>query len=70
MRLKVLMHDLTLLQDLFGNSEYTKLLICTVIFCLVFTAPAKLEVKLRAKIGHYRKRSFTTLAVSPIKVAI
>ena len=28
-----------------------------VIFCLVFTAPAKLEVELRAKIGHYRNRS-------------
>ena len=57
MKLQVLMHDLTLLQDLFGNSEYTKLLTCTVIFWLVFTAPAKLEVELRAKIGHYRNRS-------------
>ena len=28
----MLMNDLTLLQDLFGNSEYTKLMICTVIF--------------------------------------
>ena len=27
-------------------------------FWLVFTAPAKLEVELRAKIGHYRNRSF------------
>ena len=29
-----------------------------VIFWLVFTAPAKWEVELRAKIGHYRNRSF------------
>ena len=49
MQLKVLMHDLKLLQDLFGNSDGD--------FFLVFTAPAKLEVELRAKIGHYRNRS-------------
>ena len=54
------MNDLTLLQDLFGNSEQTKLMICTVIFCLVFTAPAKWRVELRAKIGQYRNRCFTT----------
>ena len=29
---KVLMNDLALLLDLFGNSEETKLLICTAIF--------------------------------------
>ena len=46
----------TLLQDMFGNSESTKLMICTVIFCLVFTAPAKRRVELRAKIGQYRNR--------------
>ena len=28
------------------------------IFCLVFTAPAKWRVELRAKIGHYRNRCF------------
>ena len=33
--------------------------ICTVSFWLVFTAPAKLEVELRAKIGHYRNRSLS-----------
>ena len=27
-------------------------------FCLAFTAPAKLRVKLRAKSGHYRNRCF------------
>ena len=31
-------------------------MICTVIFCLVFTAPAKWRVELRAKIGQYRNR--------------
>ena len=29
------------------------------IFWLVFTAPAKFEVELRAKIGHYRNRTLT-----------
>ena len=29
-------------------------------FCLVFTAPAKWRVELRAKIGHYRNRCLTT----------
>ena len=52
----MLIHDLTLLLDLFGNSEGTKLLIWTVIFCLVFTAPEKWRVELRAKTGHYRNR--------------
>ena len=33
-------------------------MICTVIFCLVFTAPAKWRVELRAKIGQYRYRCF------------
>ena len=51
-------NDLALLLDLFGNPEEIKLLICTVIFCLVFTAPEKWRVELRAKNGHYRKRSF------------
>ena len=37
----MLINDLTLLLDLFGNSEGTKLLIWTVIFCLVCTAPEK-----------------------------
>ena len=50
------MNNLALLRDLFGNSEYTKLMICTVIFCLVFTAPAKRSVQLRAKISQYRNR--------------
>ena len=48
-----------LLLDLIRNSEGTKLLILTVIFCLVFTAPAKWRVELRAKIGHYRNRCLT-----------
>ena len=52
------MNDLALLLDLYGNSEVTKLLICVVIFCLVFTASAKWRVELRAKIGQYRNRSF------------
>ena len=53
-------NDITLLLDLhvFGNSEGTKLLIWTVIFCLVFTAPAKWRVELRAKISLYRNRCF------------
>ena len=55
---KVVMNDLALLQNLFGNSEETKLLIYTGIFCLVFTALAKLRVKLRAKIGLYGNRCF------------
>ena len=33
-------------------------MICTVIFCLVFTAPAKWRVELRAKIYQYRNRCF------------
>ena len=33
-------------------------MICTVIFCLVFTAPAKGRVELRAKICQYRNRCF------------
>ena len=33
-------------------------MICTVIFCLVFTALAKWRVELRAKIGQYRNRCF------------
>ena len=57
-QIKVLINDLTLLLDLFGNSERTKLLIWTVIFCLVFTAPEKWRVELRAKTGHYRNRCF------------
>ena len=55
-QIKVLINDLTLLLDLFWNSEGTKLLIWTVIFCLVFTAPEKWRVELRAKTGHYRNR--------------
>ena len=35
--------------DLIRNSEGTKLLILIVIFCLVFTAPAKWRVELQAK---------------------
>ena len=54
----MLINDIALLLDLFGNLEGTKLLILTVIFCLVFTAPAKWRVKLRAKIGQYRNRCF------------
>ena len=54
----MLINDLTLLLDLFGNSEETKLLIWTVISCLVFTAPEKWRVELRAKTGHYRNRYF------------
>ena len=54
----MLINDLALLLDQFGNSEGTKLLIWTVIFCLAFTAPAKWRVELRAKIGHYRNRCF------------
>ena len=34
-------------------------MICTVIFCLVFTAPAKLRIELRAKISQYRNRCFS-----------
>ena len=53
----MLIYDIALLLDLIGNSEGTKLLILTVFFfCLVFTAPAKWRVELRAKIGHYRNR--------------
>ena len=33
-------------------------MICTVIFCLVFTAPEKWRVELRAKIGQYRNICF------------
>ena len=58
----MLMNDLALLLDLFRNSEETKFLICTVIFCLVFTASAKWRVELRAKIGHYRNRCFVLLS--------
>ena len=43
------MNDLTLLLDLYENSEETKLLIYTVTFCLVITASAKWRVELRAK---------------------
>ena len=53
------MNDLALPQELIGNSEETKLLICMVIFCLVFTAQAKWGVDLRAKIGHYRSTFIT-----------
>ena len=55
-QIKVLFNDLSLLLDLFGNSEGTKLLIWTVIFCLVFTAPEKWSLELRAKTGHCRYR--------------
>ena len=50
------MDDLALLRDLLGNSEETKLLICTIILFggLVITVLAKRRVDLRAKIGHYR----------------
>ena len=58
MQIQVLINDLTLLLDLFGNSEGTKLLIWTIISCLVFTAPEKWRMKLRAKTGHYRNRCF------------
>ena len=61
MQIKLLIYDIALLLDLIGNSEGTKLLILTVIFCLVFTAPAKWRVELRAKIGHYRNRCLTNL---------
>ena len=37
-------------------------MICTVIFCLVFTAPAKWRIELRAKIGQYRNRCFNPLS--------
>ena len=52
------MNDLVLQHDLFGNSIEIKELICFVIICLVFTAPAKWRVGLRAKIGHYRNSFF------------
>ena len=52
----MLINDLTLLLDLFGNSEGTKLFICPVISCLVLIAPEKWRVELRAKTGHYRNR--------------
>ena len=42
-------NDLALLLDIFGNSEGTILLIWIVMFCLVFTSPAKLRVELREK---------------------
>ena len=35
-------------------------MICTVIFCLVFTAPAKWRIELRAKIGQYRNRCLSS----------
>ena len=37
------------------------LLIWTVISCLVFTAPEKWRVELRAKTGHYRNRCFSRI---------
>ena len=41
-QIKVLINDLSFLLGLFEKSEVTKLLICmAVIFCLMFTAPAK-----------------------------
>ena len=55
-QIKVLVNDLALLLDLFGNSKGTKLLTYTIIFCLVFTAPEKWRVELRAKTGKYRNR--------------
>ena len=61
------MNDLALLQDLFGNSKETKLLICTVIFCLVFTVPAKWRVNLWSKIGHYRNRFLLYCQVKELK---
>ena len=66
----MLINDLTLLLDLFGNSEGTKLLIWTVIFCLVFTAPEKWRVELRAKTGHYRNRCLFTLSHLGLKLGI
>ena len=45
----MLINDLTLLLNLFGISEGTKLLIWTVIYCLAFTAPEKWMVELRQK---------------------
>ena len=56
----MLINDNVLLLDLFGDSEGTKLLIWTVNFCLVFTAPAKWRVELRAKIGQYSNRCFAS----------
>ena len=58
MQIKVLINDIDILLGLTGNSEETNLLIWTVIFCLVFTVPAKWRVELRAKIGQYRNRCF------------
>ena len=60
-QIKLLIYDIALLLDLIGNSEGTKLLILTIIFCLVFTAPANWRVELRAKIGHYRNRCLEDL---------
>ena len=57
-QIKVLINDLAFLLDLTENSEGTKLLIWTVIFCLVFTPSAKWRVELWAKIGQYRNRCF------------
>ena len=59
----MLINDLTLLLDLFGNSKGTKLLMWTVISCLVFTVPEKWRMELRAKTGHYRNRCFTILTI-------
>ena len=47
---ELLIYDIALLLDLIGNSEGTKLLILTVIFCLVFTAPANWRVELESAI--------------------
>ena len=63
------MNDLALLLDLFGNSEETKLLICTVICGLVFTASAKWRLELRAKIGQYRNRCFN-LSLNELESAL
>ena len=52
------MNDFASLLDLLWNSEENKLLMCTVIVCLVFTASAKWRVELRAKIGLYRNICF------------
>ena len=66
----MLIYDIALILDLIRNSEGTKLLILTVIFCLVFTAPAKWRVELRAKIGHYRNRCFKIFKEQKNKVVL
>ena len=47
-----------------GTNVFLARGLLTVIFCLVFTAPANWRVELRAKIGHYRNRCLDGLESS------